>query len=119
MDTSGRRYDGRVGPSFVALTRQTADAAVVMIEGRLSAASIPACRCAIETALLHHPTRLVLDLCGATCDEASLSVLALIRRFAERHGVPLSLSPGSHAVLDPVDVEQLTDDYPIAVSYAG
>jgi hypothetical protein len=117
MTTFDPRHDRRAGSStFFALTRQLEDAAVVMVEGRLGADALPVCRCAIDAALLSHPSRVVLDLGAATCDAMSLSVLGLIRRYADRHGVALWLSPTSGPILDWLRRDDLGDLYPVATA---
>lgn len=84
---------------------------ILSLDGPLTSRSIPACREAVDALTGLRVRRLRLDLPRTRTDRDTLPVLILMRRYAYRRGIRLTLgnAPGAlvralaHTHLDPVD----------------
>jgi anti-anti-sigma factor len=98
-----------IGP-FTVSTLVIGTAAVLSLAGRVDLATLPACRRAVDDLLQESVELITVDLQVAHFDDESIALLALMRRYAARHGVRLALAdipPHVARVLDRAGVSWL------------
>ena len=66
--------------------------AVLSLAGRVDLAALPACRHAVDGLLHEGVQEITVDLQVAHFDDESIALLALMRRYAARHGARLVLA---------------------------
>lgn len=66
--------------------------AVLSLAGRVDLTALPMCRRAVDTLLRDGVTLITVDLRVAHFDDESIALLALMRRYALRHGARLALA---------------------------
>jgi anti-anti-sigma regulatory factor len=68
------------------------ETAVLSLSGRVDLASLPVCRRAVDGLLRNGVQQITVDLQVARFDDESIALLALMRRYAARHGTRLVLA---------------------------
>jgi anti-anti-sigma factor len=66
--------------------------AVLSLSGRVDLGALPACRRAVDALLRDGIDEITVDLQVAHFDDESIALLALMRRYAARHGARLILA---------------------------
>jgi anti-anti-sigma factor len=66
--------------------------AVLSLSGRVDLGALPACRREVDALLREGVTEITVDLQVAHFDDESIALLALMRRYAARHGARLMLA---------------------------
>jgi len=79
------------GP-FAVETVAAGRTAVLSLSGRVDLTALPGCRRAIDTLLREGVVEITVDLQVARFDDESIALLALMRRYALRHGARLVLA---------------------------
>jgi len=82
-------------PHFVVDTRRTGTTELVQVQGEVDIATAPLLRAVLDTVVSRRPTRVEVDLSGATFmdAEALATLLAVRRRLAARHATLLLRDP--------------------------
>jgi anti-anti-sigma factor len=80
-----------IGP-FTVSTLVIGTTAVLSLAGRVDLATLPACRRAVDDLLQERVELITVDLQVAHFDDESITLLALMRRYAARHGARLALA---------------------------
>lgn len=80
-----------IGP-FTVSTLVIGTTAVLSLAGRVDLATLPACRRAVDDLLQESVELITVDLQVAHFDDESIALLALMRRYAARHGVRFALA---------------------------
>jgi anti-sigma B factor antagonist len=87
-------------PYFVVDTRRDQGTETVVVRGEVDIATAPLLRAVLDTVVGRRPSRVEVDLSGATfLDAHALTTLAAVRRrLASRHGVLVLRDPSPAAV---------------------
>jgi anti-anti-sigma regulatory factor len=80
-----------IGP-FTLSSVLVGSTAALSLAGRVDLAALPACRHAVDGLLREGATLITVDLQVAHFDDESIALLALMRRYALRHGARLALA---------------------------
>ena len=82
-------------PHFVVDTRRTGTTELVQVQGEVDISTAPLLRAVLDTVVSRRPTRVEVDLSGATFmdAEALTTLLAVRRRLAARHATLLLRDP--------------------------
>jgi len=87
-DAVGVRTSGPFAVSTVMLD----GTAVLQLSGRVDLNALPTCRRAVDALLRDGVEQITVDLQVARFDDESIALLALMRRYAARHGARLILA---------------------------
>jgi anti-sigma B factor antagonist len=106
-------------PHFVVETRRSGTAELVQVRGEVDIATAPLLRAVLDTVVARRPTRVEVDLSGATfMDAQALATLAAVRRrLASRHAA-LVLRDPSPAVVRLLELSGATHPFQIATGPA-
>lgn len=114
-DTTGPLPSGPFAVDSVVAGRT----AVLSLSGRVDLTALPNCRRAVDTLLRAGVVEITVDLRVARFDDESIALLALMRRYALRHGARLLLTdipPHIEQVLRRTGVSWLYHDDTAAAS---
>lgn len=104
-------------PHFVVDTHRDGATEVVLVRGEVDMATAPLLRAVLETVLARRPTRVEVDLSGATfLDTHALTALSAVRRrLASRH-VVLALRDPSPVALRLLELTPLTPAFEVTTA---